>query len=500
MELAHLFTRPFWLDEWHTAMVANRATLSEVFSDLYRGSDLGPPLLHVIAWVLARLGGGQLPPTSARIVSFGAIVVTLIFVFLALRRRFGRVASSAGILAIATHYIVMFHMFEFRYYGLWLAFCAAVAWTLGVDAERGRSRRRDIMLGLLSVLLCLTHWLALGSLMLLCAGALVTFGRDWRSGLRRIAPAAAGAVVVMLSIPFVRAQRASVLETSWMRDPGLTEVLAVLNTYWGGFVLSLAVLVILAAFVIPALKTSVTGSIRGAARDPSIGALFAMAGLPLGMVVVSIGFPAMHNRYSIATVLAWAPLVALAVELLGQGVSQRPLLVMMRAARVGMFLLMLFLLWARGLSTAVSASHQAISIDASRRALDHACRQGLPIVFQTRHVMYPTTNGPYGGPAVCETHYLAISDSTLGRMFRPGSNAPRFLRFENEIARLHERIYDYPSVWTQAHVDSLPRFLLFAWDDVLPAGYRDAASFGKAVFPDHTVTRLTEGFALFERR
>jgi hypothetical protein len=500
MELAHLFTRPFWLDEWHTALVANRATLAEVFSDLYRGSDLGPPLLHVIAWMLARMGGGHLLPVAARVVSFSAVLVTLVFVFLILRRRVGRVASVAGMLAVASHYFVAFHAFEFRYYCLWLAFCAAVAWTVGLDHQQTRSRRRDVMLAVLSVLLSLTHWLAVGSLVLMCAGAAASFGRSWRAGVRRVAPAAAGVVTVLAFIPFVRAQRASVVEKSWMPDPALSDVLAVLDMYWAGIVLVFAVVIILIAFLVRALKEPVAGLLRSGARDPSIGASLALFALPLGMVVVSIVFPAMHNRYSIATVIAWAPLVALAVELLGQQVPRRGLLVTMRVARVALFLIMVFKLWANALNSAIFASTQAISIDVSRKALDQACRQGVPIVFQTRHVMYPTTDGPLGRTGSCETHYLAMSNGTLDRMFRPGSNPPRFFRFENEIARLHERLYDYPRVWTQAHVDSLPRFLLFAWDDVLPAGYRDATAFGKAVFPDHTVTRLTEGFALFERR
>ena len=498
-ELAHLFTRPFWLDEWHTAMVANRATLSELFADQFRGSDLGPPLLHLIAWTLARIDG-HVPPTGARLVSFVSVLAAVVFVFLILRRRFGRVSSVAGALAVASHNLVVFHAFEFRYYCLWLGFCAAVAWTLGIDRQVARSRRRDVALAVLSVLLCLTHWLAAGTLILMCAGAVATFGRDWRAGLRRVAPAAAGLVAVILSIPLVRSQRAAVVEVSWMPDPDLGDVLHVLDTYWAGAVLIVAILVILIAYVVPSLKSVTTELLGASARDASVVAVLALFALPLGMIVVSAVFPAMHNRYSITTVLAWAPVVAAAVEILGVRVTRAAQLFAMRAARVGVFLIVLVLLWANGLSAAVFASQQAITIHASRGFLAQACQRNLPVVFQTRHVMYQTTGANLGDWGACELRYVALSDATIDRIFRPGTTPRRFFRFENEIARLHEGIYDYPRVWTEAHVDSLPKFLLFGWDDSLPPGYKDVVAFGSAVFPGHTVTRLTEDVALFERR
>jgi hypothetical protein len=498
-ELAHLFTRPFWLDEWHTAMVANRATLPELFSDLYRGSDLGPPLLHLIAWTLARIDG-HVPPTGARLVSFCSVFAALVFVYLILRRRVGRVSSVAGALAVASHSLVVFHAFEFRYYCLWLGFCAAVAWTLGIDRQLVRSRRRDVALAVLSVLLCLTHWLAAGTLILMCAGAAATFGRDWRAGLRRVAPAVAGLATVVLGLPLVRAQRASVVQVSWMKDPGLRDVLHILDMYWAGAVVIAAVLVILVALVLPSLKSAATGMLSAASRDPSIVAVVALFALPLGMVVVSLSFPAMHTRYSITTALASAPLVACAVEILGLRATGPLQFVAMRAARGGIFLIALVLLWANALSVAIYASQQALTIDASRRYLSQACRQNLPVVFQTRHVMYQTTDGNLGAWGGCQLRYMALSDATIDRIFRPGTTARRFYRFENEIARLHEGIYDYPRVWTEAHVDSLPRFMLFGWDDSLPPGYKSVQAFAKAVFPGHAVTRLTEDVTLFERQ
>ena len=222
--------------------------------------------------------------------------------------------------------------------------------------------------------------------------------------------------------------------------------------------------------------------------------------MPIGMVAATVVVTTTHNRYAMVTVLAWAPLVAFAVDVLGQRVPRIPARIAMGTARGLVVALALFLIWANTINAAVFASREAIAVHVRRRGLDHVCRDGVPVVFQTRHLMYPTTNGPYNRPGRCELRYLALSNETVGRMFLSGSKPDRFLRFENEIARLHERLYDYPRVWTDAQVNALPRFLMFGWDEILPSAYRDAAAFGKAVFPNHTVTRLTEGFMLFERR
>jgi hypothetical protein len=55
-------------------------------------------------------------------------------------------------------------------------------------------------------------------------------------------------------------------------------------------------------------------------------------------------------------------------------------------------------------------------------------------------------------------------------------------------------------VATQAYLDSLPRFLLLGWDHSFPAGFKSAELFGKAVFPNHRVTRITGDLSIVERQ
>jgi hypothetical protein len=487
-DLTDLFTRPFWLDEWHTNLVGNRETISQLFSDLHRGSDFGPPLVHLIAWVLARLGGGEVTPIGARIASLTAVLLALVFVFLVLRRRFGVAGAGAGALAVASHQLVVSHAFELRFYSLWLACAAGFAWSLTVDRERPASRRRDGAIAAFSILLCMTHWLAVTSLGLMCVAAMASFGRQWRAGLRHVAPAAAGFVVLALATPLVFGQRGSITEKSWMPDVTFENVLYTVNVFWGGKILVFGVLVILFGLLRDKNREPVKSAFRDAVRDPGTTALLSLAAVPLAMVVVSILQPAMHHRYSITALLAWAPVVAIAVHSYGK---------VMRSA---FYLILLGFFWVALVNMTVEASRFAWSAGVGQKALAQACTMKVPVVFEVRHLMYPSTSGASKRWGDCDTRYLAVSSATLDRMFPAGSNLPRFFRIENEFAYLHNRLYDYPRVATQAHLDSVPRFLLVGWDDSFPIGYKDVHKFGQAVFPNHRVTRVTEDLALFERR
>lgn len=486
-ELADLFTRPFWLDEWHTNLVGNRESLGQLFSDLHRGSDFGPPLVHIIAWVLARITG-EVTPVGARIASFLSVLFALVFVFLILRRRFGLAGSIAGPLAVASHQLVVSHAFELRFYCLWLFCAAGFAWALTVDNERAISRRRDVVVALFAILLCMTHWLAASSLGLMCLGAMASYGRDWRAGFRRVLPAAAGFIALAVSLPLVVGQRGSITEKSWMADVTLRNVLSTVSIYWGGTILVLAVLVILFGLLHGKTKAPLKASFVGAIRDPGTAALLSLLLLPVMMVIVSIKQPAMHHRYSIATLLAWAPLVALAVHSTG------------RIVRGALYLVLLLFFWVSIVNMTIEASRFAYSAGVGQKALAQACGMKLPVVFEVRHLMYPSTSGMSRQWAGCDARYLAVSNATLDRMFPRGSNLPRFFRIENEFAYLHYRLYAYPKVATQAHLDSVPRFLVVGWDDSFPIGYKSPELFGKAVFPNHRVTRVTEDLSLFERQ
>src|SRR5690242_7644603 len=100
-----VFTRPFWLDEWHTILVARRDSIRQVISDLHNGSDFGPPFTHLVAWIYGKAFG--LTPVSLRLLSLTFVVAGLVLLFVALRRRFDVMPSLVGVLAVASHQLVI---------------------------------------------------------------------------------------------------------------------------------------------------------------------------------------------------------------------------------------------------------------------------------------------------------------------------------------------------------------------------------------------------------
>lgn len=498
-DLSGLFTRPFWLDEWHTNLVANRESIRQLFSDLHSGSDFGPPLVHLVGWTIARVSGGEVTPVGARIASFLCVLFALVFVFIVVRRRFGALAAAAGTMAVVSHPLVFTHAFELRFYCLWLFSAAGFAWALGVDDDKPASRRRDALVAIFSVLIPMSHWLAVLSLGLMCAGTVAARGPAWRDGLRRVAPAAAGFVVLAIASPLVFGQRRSITERSWMPDLTLGDVLTVFDNLWAARILIFAVVVILVALVVPDTKQQVRAALAACARDPAIVALVALLLLPLLLVVVSFRQPALHDRYSITVLLARAPIVALAIYVLGLPVARLALRIPMRVLQVGTLVILLLYVRYTVLMTAGNAAQFTQHALNGSRAYREACTLNLPVVFEVRHLMYPATDGMSKRNAGCDTRYLAISSPTLDRMFGRQIYLPRFFRIENEFAVLHQRLYGGFTVSTQAQLDTTPRFVLVAWDESLPLGYKNAAQFGAVVFPRHRVTRINADLALFER-
>jgi hypothetical protein len=499
-ELWGLFTRPFWLDEWHTNLVANRESIAQLFSDLNNGSDFGPPLVHLLGWTIARVSGGEVTPVGARIAAFLSVLFALVFVFIVLRRRFGVLPATAGTVAVVSHPLVFTHAFELRFYCLWLFAAAGFAWALGLDGDKRLSRRRDVLVAVFSVLLPMTHWLAVLSLGLMGVGAMAAHGREWRVGLRRVVPAVAGFVVLAIASPLVFGQRRSITERSWMPDLNLGDVLSMLDSLWAARILIFAVVVILTAVVISDTKQHMRTALAASARDPAIIALMALFLLPLLLVVVSLRQPALHDRYSITVLLARAPVVALAVYALGLPVARLALRVPMRIVQAGLLVILLLYLRFTVLVTAGNAAQFTQHAVSGKRAYQEACKRNVPVVFEVRHLMYPATDGMSKRNASCDTRYLAISSPTLERMFGRQIYLPRFFRIENEFAVLHQRLYDGFTVGTQAQLDTTRRFVLVAWDESLPLGYKDVAKFGAAVFPNHRVTRINADLALFERQ
>src|SRR6185503_10859992 len=100
-----LFTRPFWVDEMHTVLVAERPSPVAVISDLAAGADFGPPLVPLAAWGMRRVLG-ELTPLVVRTTSLLCVLASLMLSYLVLRRRFQPFACLAGIIAAGSQELV----------------------------------------------------------------------------------------------------------------------------------------------------------------------------------------------------------------------------------------------------------------------------------------------------------------------------------------------------------------------------------------------------------
>jgi len=491
-----LLTRPLWLDEVHTLLVASRATPAQVISSLTGGIDTAPGLYHLALWALGKITG-SLSPVVLHGVALVSVWLCLGFTYAALRRRFSVVPSVAAVLAVGTHSLVIQMTYEARFYGPWLLFAAAFAWSLGLP----RSRGRDAWIAGISILLCTIHWFGVVSLALMCAAALaVHLGGDargrhhWREGFRLIAPSAAGVVVLVFCAPILLGQRAAVTAPTWIPAPSPEQAWVMARTFYVGLVPILALVMILASRLRPTPPAVASPNvILSEAKDQLSGivALAALAPMPVAIAVISfILQPTLLDRYATVAALAWAPLVAFALQTQGRRVQV-------------LFCALLFCVGfvnyrrsARGM-----LSYRRV-LDADVRSFDLAItRTNLGIVFQSRHVQYPlVTEQPLGRE---RTIFLSLPDSTIDAMFPANSEIAvfgPFFRFEREAALLQERIYGSPRILSQAQLDTTSRFLLLASDASLPGGYKNVERFTQVVFPHHTVTRLETNLSLLTRR
>ena len=310
-----------------------------------------------------------------RSISLFCVSAALLFVYATLRRRFDRATSAAGALAVATHPLVLTHSFEGRFYGPWLLFAAGFAWSLSVR----HPRRRDAAQAVFSVLLVTIHWFGVLSLGVMCFGVLFAFRHRLREGLRLVAPSVAGFIALVACIPMVIAQRATSSGVLWVPELSGAQIGVMIRLF---FLTTVPVLAVILLLIDGLRDTSdrptVTASIRGALRDPGLAALVSLALMPLTLIVISVLLqPSMLDRYGIVTVLAWAPVVALAVDSLG------------RVARV-VAVVCLIVLVSLGVRRSIAErSGFARNVAANRAAFAGARSMNLPIVFQSLHVIYP---------------------------------------------------------------------------------------------------------------
>ena len=485
-----VITRPLWVDEVWTVLVSRQQSPMHVVGALSAGADGGTGLVHLGVWALQKVVGFP-SPTLLRVMSLGCVAVALCLVYAVLRRRFGRDASVAGMLAVGANALVVTHTFEARFYGPWLLCCAFFAWALGRH-QAMPSRPRATVLAVAAALLSLVHFYGVITLALMVGGAVASHGRRWREGVRLVAPAATGVVAFLALVPLAVDMRNSLAVPTWVPDFELRQLRGVASQLWWSKVPLLFAAALVVGGIVGAVRRaprSVSTIAHSAALDAGILSLAALALVPIAMAVVSaFGQGSMLLRYNIATTLFWAPLVAVSMELCGR-----------RAALVAGLVLVGF--WYKAF---VDVRFEKIvfggDVQEVEAAVQLARATGAPIVFQSVHTWYPLW--ARDSAAAASMPFLEVSDATYGSMFQPGTPSERYNRqflLDRGIVRAHSRRFGVPRLVTQATLDTTRRFVLIAMSGHLPRGFQSIEKFSGAVFPDHRVTQLDFNSALLER-
>jgi hypothetical protein len=486
-----LVTRPFWIDEWLGVFVAQRPSPFGAIADVAHGADGGASLFHLVVWALRATIG--VAPATLRIVSLACVLGALVFVYALLRRRFSVEAAAAGALAAGAHPLVIAHSYEARFYGPWLLCCALYAWTLS-RRQRGETRGRDVAVAVAAFALCTVHFYGVLTLGLMTAAAVAAHGSRWRDGLRLVRGSAGGLVAMLIVVPLALGQRLAYTVPSWLPDFRFPQLVSLTEDFWFAAAPMLATLTLLAAAVLRRRDDGGTASaavVRGATSDAGLAALLALALMPLALALLSIaGQPSILGRYAIATALAWGPFVALAVELAGRVVARASLV-----ALAGV--------WFAGYSEQVRETQAFVrSLADARAEYDRARQSGLPVVFQSTHIMYPLFGDEWLRGASPSGWFLDLSDSTTRALFpdkRLVGQHNRGIVLERDLARVHARRWGFPRLAQQSMLDTAPRFLLLAPAGRLPAGIGDAERFSAAVFPHHRVTPVSSDLLVLER-
>ncbi len=200
---AILFSRDLWIDELWAKFIASEPGIWHSIVVLSHSGDPTPPTYHLMArasWWLSALVGGS-AETGFRALAFAAVWLALVLTYAVLRRTFAILPALIAVLVLWACPMTSRYAFFARPYGLLLA--STAAFCLFYCAEDFRPIRAP-MTAVTSVLVCTLHYFGLFGLAAIVFGDLVARRESFRDRWRRILPAAAGPLVLLLLLPVVR--------------------------------------------------------------------------------------------------------------------------------------------------------------------------------------------------------------------------------------------------------------------------------------------------------
>jgi hypothetical protein len=459
-------TRPLWLDEIHTFLLAGTQSTVDSLLSLGAGADYNPPTLYLLYRVVGVLTGG-LTEVSMRLVALASVLVALTVTYVLLRTEYSRSSSALAIVATWAHPVVVNVAFDARFYGPWLFGAALLVFESyrRLAAPAASSAWSGVRLALVSVFVCTIHYFGVLSWAAVMIVAVVRCGM--RRSARVMLPSLAGPVALACCLPIYRGQRAVLTVPTWIPDPSASDVLFLLVVV----LLPVATIIVLAAWSLNVLILRVTKrtTMAVAPRGLASALLMGQVIVPLTLAVFSLVVqPATQPRYWIVAALATAPVLARAFASAG---ALTPI------AAVAVVVCSVSAVKSEGDAARLRAQVVAEDIDQIARLTE----PGSLIVTRRRHTLYPLLRArPDLAPR------LAYLDAT------PAYPNDRFSIVERDAARAHARVYGFPRIESTVDLARRDAFYFIELDPTQSPTSRE--------FPDDSVARVGHRLFRLQRR
>ena len=464
-----VLTRPLWLDEVHTYLLASTQPLSESMRSLGSGADFNPPTIFLLYRIVGHLAGG-LSELTMRLVALACVVGALATIYVLLREQFPRAAAAVGALSVWTHPVVVYAAFDARFYGPWLLAtgCMLVAVRRAV-ADRP-SALSNAALAIAAAALCTVHYFGILSWAAAVVPLLLVAPGRRGATIRRLLPALAGPLLLAACIPLFLEQRAALTVPTWNRPQsivGLLHLLAALLlqpatvvalAFWGGTRLLKAHVRI----------TFTTPQRAGLALGPQL--LLAQVAVPVVLAVFSLAVqPVTHPRYWIVGAFVGAPLVAAGVLQSGRGLGA-----IIAAVTLACSVLTLDVQRA-------SAARQAQRANADMESVARLADTGALVITRQRHTLYPLlVQRPDLQSKVALLDLSAIDPNDDEAVI------------ERDVARVHLSRFGFPKLVTPNELATVQSFYFV---ELSPTRSPTASE-----FPYHTIQPVSPRLFLLKRR
>jgi len=463
-----LVTRPFWLDEIHTVLVASAPSVRASIQSLAAGVDFNLPAAYLLYRGVGDIAG-ELSEVPLRLAAAVCVIGAVTAAYLLLRDRFSRSSAAAGALVVWSQSVVVNSAFEARFYAPWLLAIGCLLLAVRRAVQRPPTLLSSALLALASIITCLVHYFGVLAWLAAVGVAIAHGRRTLPDTARRLSPAVAGPVALAGCVPLYLHQRAVLSVPTWIPPVSV-----------GGVLFLLAVL-FLPPPTIAALVCWVVGSMRSppksATNRPAYAAttlgawlLVGQSTVPIVLACVSLfGQPVTQPRYWVAGSLAAAPIVAAVVTRGG-----RVLGAVVVAVTLGWS-------WTSLRNERTAAERQAARVREDIAITTRLSESGELVVFRRRHSLYPVWRARPGLASK-----VALLDATA---VYPDD---RFLAVERDVARAHLKQFGFPHIMTTGELHDVASFYLIEF-------YAGRAP-TRAEFPDHDIRPVAPRVFSISRR